>query len=284
MRSWRLRDRTIDLQRRCLVMGIVNVTPDSFSDGGRHDDIDAAVAHAQELVAQGADLLDIGGESTRPGSQPVAVEEELRRVVPVIQALADAVAVPLSVDTSKAVVARACLEAGAHVINDVTGLAGDPDMPAVVRAFCAGAIVMHMQGTPATMQKAPQYDDVAVDLSRYFVQRLESLAGQGVTPEAIALDPGIGFGKTTRHNLEIIARLAEFQALGRPVCLGVSRKGLLGTILGRPVGERLAGSLAAAAYALAHDAAQLLRVHDVAATRDLVRLWEALDAAGRPAD
>ncbi len=276
MRSWHLRDRTLDLDARCLVLGIVNVTPDSFSDGGRYAVPDAAVAHGLELVRQGADLLDIGGESTRPGSQPVALEEELRRVVPVVEELARQGEVPLSIDTSKAAVARACLEAGASVINDVTGLRGDPDMPAVARKFGAGVIVMHMQGTPTTMQVAPHYDDVVIDLLRYFEERVQSLAGQGVAPEQLALDPGIGFGKELTHNLQLLARLDTFQQLGRPVCLGVSRKGFLGTLLGRPADQRLAGSLAVAAYALAHGAAQILRVHDVAATRDLVLMWETL--------
>jgi dihydropteroate synthase len=281
-KTWHLRDRVLTFARP-LVMGIVNVTPDSFSDGGRYAETDAALAHGLGLVGQGADLLDVGGESTRPGSAPVPVEEELRRVVPVVAALARQTAVPLSVDTTKAAVARACLDAGAHIVNDVTGLAGDPDMVDVVRAHGAGAVVMHMQGTPATMQLAPHYDDVVIDLFRYFGDRLQSLASQGLPADAVVLDPGIGFGKTLDHNLDLVARLAAFQQLGRPVCLGVSRKGLLGAVLGRPPEARLAGSLAVAAYALAHGAAQVLRVHDVAETRDLVRMWAALDAARRPA-
>ena len=196
--QWRIRNRELLLGSRCLVMGIVNVTPDSFSDGGRYLHIDSAIAHGLELERQGADLLDIGGESTRPGSQPISCEEELLRVVPVVTALAQKTHVPISIDTSKAEVARACLEAGAHIVNDVTGLGGDPRMVGVVRDFGAGAIVMHMQGTPATMQIAPHYGNVTSDLFRFFAERLQSLAAAGIAPEAIALDPGIGFGKTAR--------------------------------------------------------------------------------------
>jgi dihydropteroate synthase len=257
-------------------MGIVNVTPDSFSDGGRFLQTDDAIARGLELVRQGADLLDIGGESTRPGSQPVALEEELRRVVPVVTALAEQTNVPISVDTSKAEVASACLRAGAHLINDVTGLTGAAGMAGVVRDFAAGVIVMHMQGTPATMQIAPRYDDVVTDLSRFFAERIQSLTASGIPLDAITLDPGIGFGKTREHNITLLTHLAKFSALGRPICLGVSRKGFLGKLLDRPPEERLAGSLAAAAFCLANNAVQVLRVHDVAATRDLVRVWEIL--------
>jgi dihydropteroate synthase len=276
---WQLRDRVLTLGSRCLVMGIVNVTPDSFSDGGRYLQTDAAIAHALEMVRQGADLLDVGGESTRPGSEPITLEEELRRVVPVAAALTKATDVPISIDTSKAEVARACLEAGAHTINDVTGLTGDPRMAEVVRDHRAGVIVMHMQGTPATMQIAPAYDEVVTDLLRYFADRLQSLQADGIAPDAIAIDPGIGFGKTREHNIALLARLAKFTELGRPICLGVSRKGFLGKLLDRPLDERLAGSLAAAAYGLAQGAAQILRVHDVGPTRDLVRVWEVLGSA-----
>ena len=263
-------------------MGIVNVTPDSFSDGGRFLPTDAAIARGLELVRQGADLLDIGGESTRPGSQPITLDEELQRVLPVITALAQQTTAVLSVDTSKADVASACLQAGAHLINDVTGLTGDPRMAEVARDLGAGVIVMHMQGAPATMQVAPHYDDVVTDLSRFFAERLQSLTAFGIPGEAIALDPGIGFGKTREHNIALLARLAEFATLGRPICLGVSRKGFLGKLLDRPLDQRLAGSLAAAAYALSQGAVQILRVHDVAETRDLVRVWEVLKGPSEP--
>jgi dihydropteroate synthase len=279
---WRIRDRVLTVSPRPLVLGIVNVTPDSFSDGGHHPTTDLAVAHALELVRQGADLLDVGGESTRPGSDPVPVEEELRRVLPVVQALVGQVAVPISLDTSKAAVARAGLAAGAHLVNDVTGLSGDPDMPEVVREFGAGAIVMHMQGTPQTMHLDPRYEDVTAEVGRFFEQRLRDLAAAGIAGECVVLDPGVSFGKTTAHNLQLLAQLPAFQRFGRPVCLGVSRKGFLGKITGRPIDERLAASVAVACDAVVRGAAQVLRVHDVAATRDAVEVLTAIRTGGLP--
>jgi dihydropteroate synthase len=281
LHEWHLPDRVLRCDDRPLVLGIVNVTPDSFSDGGHHATVDAAVAHALELVRQGADLLDIGGESTRPGSQPVPADEELRRVLPVVEALRGRTTVPLSIDTSKAEVAAACLAAGAHVINDVTALRGDPRLAAVVRAAGAGIILMHMQGTPATMQLDPQYEDVVADIDRFFQERLQAAADEGIADARVVLDPGIGFGKTETHNLELLAGLQTFQRHGRPVCLGVSRKGFLGRVLGRPVEQRLAGSLAAVCYAAARDSAQVVRVHDVEATRDAVTLIAAARRAAR---
>jgi dihydropteroate synthase len=270
-----LPDRILSLDRP-LVMGIVNVTPDSFSDGGQHVSTDAAVAHALALVEQGADVLDIGGESTRPGSLPVSLDEELARVLPVVAALKARTAVPLSIDTSKAEVARQCLAAGAHLINDVTALRGDPDMAEVVRGNGAAVVLMHMQGTPATMQQHPHYDDVVAEVGQFFEERLHTAANRGIAAQRTVLDPGIGFGKTAVHNLQLLARLDQFQRLGRPVCLGVSRKGFLGKVLDRPLPRRLASSLAAACYALSRGAAQLVRVHDVEETRDAVNLFEAL--------
>jgi dihydropteroate synthase len=258
-------------------MGIVNVTPDSFSDGGMHATAEAAVAHGLALVEKGADLLDVGGESTRPGATPVPQEEELRRVLPVVESLAARAGVPVSVDTYKAEVARQCLERGASVVNDVTALAGDPAMTDVVRSFTAGLVLMHMQGTPATMQDNPSYDDVVGDISRFLEQRLRAAGAAGIAAEQTVLDPGLGFGKTARHNLELLARLGEFQRLGRPVCLGVSRKGFLGRLLVRPVERRLAGSLAAVCAAVSRKAAQIVRVHDVAETRDAVTVLAAID-------
>jgi dihydropteroate synthase len=273
---WQLPRQTLVIGRRPLVMGIVNVTPDSFSDGGRYPSTDAATAHGLELVLQGADLLDIGGESTRPGAEPVPLERELERVVPVVEALARQTAVPLSVDTSKAAVARRCVECGASIINDVTALAGDAEMAAVARASGAGIVLMHMQGTPATMQQAPHYEDVIADIARFFRERLDALTAAGVEPERLILDPGIGFGKTLEHNLELLARLEEFQQLGRPLCLGVSRKGFIGRVLDRDVEQRLAGSLAAVCYAMSRSAVQVVRVHDVRETRDAVTLFAAV--------
>jgi dihydropteroate synthase len=275
MHEWHLSQRILTFDRP-LVMGIVNVTPDSFSDGGQHPTPDLAIAHALRLLDEGADILDIGGESTRPGSQPVSLAEELSRVVPVVTALAKRTRIPLSIDTSKGEVARQCLRAGALIINDVTALRGDPDMAAVVRDFQAGLILMHLQGTPQTMQLNPLYGDVLADLTVFFEERLQAAVQIGIAAARMVLDPGIGFGKSDLHNLEILARLPELQKLGRPICLGVSRKGFAGRLLGRSVEERLAASLAAACHAVCHGAAQVLRVHDVAATRDCVRLLHVL--------
>jgi dihydropteroate synthase len=273
MHTWQLTDRLLTIEQRPLVMGIINVTPDSFSDGGKFLDVDEAVAKGLELLQQGADILDIGGESTRPGAQTVPVEEELRRVVPVISGLAQKTTAPLSVDTSKAEVARASLKAGSHIINDVTALTGDPAMITVVRDSNAGLILMHMRGTPATMQIDPRYEDVVAEIGLFFEERLRLTAEAGIAPERIVLDPGIGFGKTSGHNLEILARLGEFQRFGRPVCLGVSRKGFVGRLLNnRPVERRLAGSLAALCHAMSHRAVQVVRVHDVEESRDAINV------------
>jgi dihydropteroate synthase len=274
--NWHLRDRILTFERRALVMGIVNVTPDSFSDGGLCTTTETAVARGLELAAQGADILDIGGESTRPGATPVPLAEELRRVVPVVEALARRTKVPLSIDTYKEEVAQACLEAGAQIVNDVTALTGTAEMFEVIRSAGAGVILMHMQGTPATMQIAPHYDDVVDDIAEFLARRLQDVVARGLAPEKIALDPGVGFGKTHQHNLEIVARLAEFQRLGRPICLGASRKGFIGKVTGRPLEERMVGSVAIVCHALAHQAAQIVRVHDVAQTRDAVLLFVAL--------
>jgi len=287
MFEWRLTDCILKIGRRPLVMGIVNVTPDSFSDGGQYATAESAIAHGLQLTEDGADLLDIGGESTRPGAAPVPLEEEMRRVVPVVAGLAAQTRVPLSVDTSKAEVACRCLESGARIINDVTALAGDPAMAEVALKHGCGVILMHMQGTPQTMQQAPHYEDVVAEIGQFFAQRLKWAAAAGITQEHIVLDPGIGFGKKGKHNLEILARLAEFQSLGRPVCLGVSRKALIGQILQRPVAQRLAGSLAALLCAQSRSAVQIVRVHDVRETRDAVEILAAIqeqgDDGGRPA-
>jgi dihydropteroate synthase len=278
VRVWRAAGLEVPLGSRPLVMGIVNVTPDSFSDGGQFATTEAAVARGLALAAEGADLLDIGGESTRPGAQPVPTEVELARVVPVVEALARQTSVPLSVDTYKAAVARECLHRGARIINDVTALA-DPEMAEVVKASAAGAILMHMPGTPLTMQQLAHYDDVIADLIHFFEGRLQALTAVGLQRERFILDPGIGFGKRTAHNLEILARLGELQQhFGLPICLGASRKGFLGKIVGgRDVGERLAGSLAVACFAALHGTAQIVRVHDVRATRDALEVIAAIE-------
>jgi dihydropteroate synthase len=257
-------------------MGIVNVTPDSFSDGGMWSDTPAAVAHALRLVEEGADLLDIGGESTRPGAEPVELEEELRRVVPVVEQVAKRTRVPISVDTRKAQVARACLGVGAGVVNDVSGFR-DEVMISAARSFGAGLLVMHMRGEPATMQQNPVYTDVVTEVANYLQERLRVLGECGIPPEAVCVDPGIGFGKTLEHNLELLANLGAVAALGRPVCLGVSRKGFIGTLCGREPGGRDAGSLAVACLAAARGTAHVWRVHDVPGARDAALLLGAID-------
>ncbi len=274
--AWQLRDRTLTISRRPLVMGIVNVTPDSFSDGGKWLDTSAAIAHALKLIEQGADILDVGGESTRPGAEPVPVEEELRRVVPVVAEVAKRTGVLISIDTMKAEVARACLEAGALIVNDVSGFR-DPAVIEVARAHRAGMVVMHMRGDPPTMQSDPQYNDVVADVTTYLQERLRVLGECGIPPEVVCLDPGIGFGKTMPHNLELLANLDSVAKLNRPVCLGVSRKGFIGKLCGRELAERDTGSLAVACFAAARGQAHVLRVHDVRGARDAAILLEAID-------
>lgn len=274
--NWQLRDRILDVSRP-LVMGIVNVTPDSFSDGGHFLDPEAAIAHSRALIEQGADLLDIGGESSRPGSVPVSVEEELRRVLPVVRELVST-NVPLSIDTTKPEVADQALHAGAHLINDISAL-NDSTLGEVVRRHRAGLVLMHMKGTPATMQVNPSYDDVVAEVVDFLEARLQRATDLGIAESQVVLDPGIGFGKTLEHNLRLLAELAELGRCGRPVLLGVSRKRFLGTLLGRDVHERLPGALACICHAMASRSAQVFRVHDVAATRDVIRVWQALNEA-----
>jgi dihydropteroate synthase len=273
--NWRCRERTLQIGKRALLMGIVNVTPDSFSDGGQHFTTQSAVDHALKLIADGADILDIGGESSRPGAVPVSLNEELNRVVPVVEQLAKLTSLPISVDTVKPEVVRQALRAGAHVVNDITALQ-DPAMIAVVREYGAGVVLMHMQGTPETMQQNPNYSDVVGETCAFLEGRIRELTASGIGLETIALDPGIGFGKTHEHTLEQLRRLRDYQRLGRPVCLGVSRKGFLGIITGKARHERAVASVAVACHALANGAAQILRVHDVAEHCDAARVFEAL--------
>jgi dihydropteroate synthase len=250
-----------------VVMGVVNVTPDSFSDGGSWLAPDAAIAHGNDLAVQGASILDIGGESTRPGAQPVPEDEELRRVLPVLEGLAGG-RPRLSIDTSKAAVAAAALDAGATIVNDVTALRGDVAMARLVAERGCEVVLMHMLGQPRTMQDAPRYDDVVADVRGFLAERVRYAQSQGIAAERIWLDPGIGFGKTTDHNLELLARLDELLDLGRPIVIGTSRKTFLGTIAnGRGPGERLPGTIATNVLALARGAS-VFRVHDVAAVRD----------------
>jgi len=270
--------RTLVGGARPWLMGIVNVTPDSFSDGGLHLDPDTAIAHATRLVEDGADLLDLGAESTRPGSLPVSPADQLRRIVPVLQALRPRVAVPISVDTTQAEVARAVLELGADVINDTSGVRADPDMAAMLAASDCGVVVMHMQGTPRNMQQAPVYDDVVGEVAAWLEERLRVLAQSGIATERVVLDPGIGFGKRLPHNLALLRHLDRLRAIGRPLLIGASRKAFLGELLAEPLARaRLAGDLAVAAHARAAGVA-ILRVHDVRAARGFYRVLDALES------
>ncbi len=272
-----LRARQIEFTfpRPALVMGVVNVTPDSFSDGGQFSDTGRAVAQAEELVRQGADLLDIGGESTRPGAAPVPEVEEMRRVIPVIERLAGSVKLPLSVDTMKPEVARAALAAGASIVNDVAANREDDAMWRIVGAAHAGYICVHMQGTPQTMQAHPVYADVVEEVGQFFDDRLRRLEASGVSREQILLDVGIGFGKTLEHNLQLLAGLRSFTKWQRPLVLGVSRKSFIGKLLGADSPARLPGSLACASLAVA-SGVHVIRAHDVAETVQAVRMAEAI--------
>ena len=261
------------------IMGVINVTPDSFSDGGRYGSADTAIAHGRALIAAGADILDIGGESTRPGAAPVSVGEETDRVVPVIAALAAEGAL-ISIDTRRAAVMRSALAAGARIVNDVTALAGDPDSLAVVAGSAAAIVLMHMQGEPRTMQQDPSYRDAPLDIYDFFAERLAACASAGIDRARVALDPGIGFGKRDPHNVALLADLALYHGLGCALLLGVSRKSFIGRLSrGEDAGNRLAGSLAAA-LAGVERGAQIIRVHDVVETAQALAVWRAIAAAG----
>ena len=276
---WRVGERAFDCAERTLVMGILNVTPDSFSDGGRFLDRAAAVAHATRMVDDGADILDVGGESTRPGSTAVSVDEELERVRPVIERLAELhPAIPISIDTRKASVAAEALAAGAAIVNDVSGGA-DPDMFDVVRERDAAVVLMHMRGEPKTMQEAPRYDDVVGEVHEYLRQRIEAAELAGIDPERIAIDPGIGFGKDLAHNLELMRRVDVLLDLRRPVLVGPSRKRFLGTILDVPEDDRVEGTIGAVVW-LVSRGAHVARVHDVKEVVRAVRVADAIAKAG----
>jgi dihydropteroate synthase len=272
----RARQFTFTFPGPILLVGIVNVTPDSFSDGGRFLDPDAAIHHALELVGEGADMIDVGGESTRPKAMPVSEAEELRRVLPVIEGLARQVKVPISIDTMKPSVARAALQAGASMVNDVAAHREDETMWRVVAEAEAAYVMMHMQGTPPTMQAAPAYADVVAEVGTFFGHRLSHLSRAGVHREQVVLDPGLGFGKTLEHNLQLLAQLDSFTKWNRPLMLGASRKSFTGQLSGgADAAERLSGSLACACWG-ARLGVNLMRVHDVAATRQAVRMTEAI--------
>ena len=274
-RTWIFEGFHRELGRDPLIMGIVNVTPDSFSDGGRFLEHEAAIEQALRLVADGADILDVGGESTRPGADVVAIDEELRRVVPIIEQLARKTDVPISVDTSKAEVARLALQAGARIVNDISGLRFDAKMIEVCRESRCGVVVMHMQGTPQTMQIEPHYTDVVEEICGYFSERLATLGRDGIDAERIVLDPGVGFGKTAQHNLDILSHIACFQELGRPILIGHSRKRFLKKIIGREVDECQFGTVGVS-VALAQQRVDIVRVHDVAANRDAITAYRAV--------
>ena len=269
------RGKELSFGQRTLIMGILNVTPDSFSDGGCYLGVAAAIDHAKEMAKDGADVIDVGGESSRPGASPASAEEELARVLPVVEGLVDEVSVLVSIDTCKSEVARRALETGAHIVNDITALQGDAEMAKVVAEMGAGVILMHMRGTPRTMQQSPVYDDVVSDISSWLQRRIEYAETEGIPPDRIVVDPGIGFGKTVDHNLEILRRLDEFRHLNKPILIGTSRKSFIGKILDLPVNSRIEGTAATITWAIAHGA-DMVRVHDVKTMRRVARMTDAL--------
>lgn len=273
--TWRARTTEFETGRLPLLMGIVNITPDSFSDGGLFQQVDAAVEHALRLTAEGADILDIGGESTRPGADPVTADEELKRVLPVIERLLGRAPIPISIDTTKSVVARAALDAGADIVNDISGLTFDAEMIDICAASDCGVVCMHIQGDPQTMQRNPTYVNVVQEVRDFLAERLVELERAGIDRARVVIDPGIGFGKTAEHNLELLSHIEELRALGRPVMIGHSRKRFLKTLLGRSLDERLSGTIGVS-IAAASQRADVLRVHDVAAVRDALTAWDAV--------
>ncbi|HET8902414.1 MAG TPA: dihydropteroate synthase [Saccharospirillum sp.] len=274
--DWVFRDRSLDLTVT-RVMGVVNVTPDSFSDGGRFNNADAALAQARRLISAGASILDVGGESTRPGATPVSVQQELDRVIPVIETLAPETDVVLSVDTSTPEVMREAARAGAHLINDVRALSREGALQAAIDTGLA-VCLMHMQGQPGTMQMSPEYDDVVGEVERYLSERIAACEAAGLQRQQLLVDPGFGFGKTLGHNLSLLKHLDRFRRWGCPVLVGMSRKSMIGDVLGKPVDQRLYGSLAAA-VAAAMNGASIVRVHDVAETADAIAVINALHQA-----
>ena len=273
-----LKNKTLDFSRRAYIMGVLNLTPDSFFDGRMFPEPEAAVQHAFQMEAEGADIIDLGGESTRPGAQAVPLKEEFRRVLPVLKRLSGRLKVPISIDTYKSEVAERCIQCGAEMVNDISGLYFDPRMKEVVARHQVPVIVMHMKGTPRDMQKDPQYRDLIGEILSYFRESISRADAAGVPADKIIIDPGIGFGKSFTHNLDILKGLESFKVLGKPIMVGVSRKSFLGKILDLPVDERLEGSIAAALYAVLRGA-NIVRVHDVAATVRALRTVEAIQRA-----
>jgi len=275
-RTWMCRGRNLQASGLPLMMGILNVTPDSFSDGGQYDSTAAAIQHAQQLIRDGADIIDVGGESTRPGADPVSAEEELRRTIPVIEAVASESEVPISIDTTKAIVAEQAVAAGASIINDISGLTMDERMLDVCRHTDAGICVMHIQGTPQTMQQNPVYEDVVLEVTQHLQRCLDRCDQAGISLDRICVDPGIGFGKTADHNLQLLRAVRVMQdCLQRSLLIGHSRKRFLSHILGRSVEERLAGTIGVS-VGLAAQGVDVLRVHDVGAVRDALTAWAAV--------
>ncbi len=278
---WKLRKTTLRFADRPLLMGIVNVTPDSFSDGGRFFEPRAAVDRAHKLVAEGAAIIDVGGESTRPGSARITVEEELRRVMPVVEPLCRELGVPVSIDTYRARVAKEAVAAGAEIINDITACTADAGMISLAAECGAGVCIMHMQGAPQNMQDDPRYENVLAEVFDYLALRRDELVKAGVDPQKIAADPGIGFGKTTRHNLTLLAGMKRFHALGQPLLVGPSRKAFIGRVLGDANADRTAGTVGVA-LAMTASGVQILRVHDVAATAQAIELFLAATSGDSP--
>ena len=272
---WQCRNRVFRTAERPLIMGILNVTPDSFSDGGRYHDKNSAVEHGLQMVQDGADIIDVGGESTRPGAAPVSLDDELERVVPVVAALSRREDIVLSVDTMKSEVAERALASGAHIINDVSALSADPRMAAVAKAYGAGVILMHKLGCPRTMQAQALYADVVREVRDYLIARVDYAERLGLARSTLAIDPGIGFGKTAGHSVSLLAHLSALRTCGRPIVVGLSRKAFIGQMTGRDVEDRDAGTLGALAFCLG-EGAQILRVHDVKAVRDVVQVLSAL--------
>ena len=273
---WTLRTRDLTRQRLPLLMGILNTTPDSFSDGGQFHALDQAVARALQMEADGAGIIDIGGESTRPGAEPVTLEEELRRTIPVIRELSQTLKVPISIDTTKSEVARQALEAGAEIVNDISGLTFDPQMMDVCRDMDAGICLMHIQGTPQTMQQNPHYKDVVSEVSEFLQQQVDRCLMAGIAPERMCVDPGIGFGKTADHNLQLLKAIPRLQTeLQRPVLIGHSRKRFLSKILGRSVEDRESGTVGVS-IALAQLGVDILRIHDVRSVHDALIAWDTI--------
>ncbi len=276
---WRCRDKILDLRQRTYVMGVLNVTPDSFSDGGWHYALDSALKRAIEMQAEGADIIDIGGESTRPGSQPVSLDEELRRVIPVIEGLHSQVAIPISVDTYKAQVAESALNAGADIVNDISGLRFHPGMASVIAKAGAGVVLMHIKGTPRDMQKDPHYNDLMAEIMAYLKECKQSALDAGIESEQIVIDPGIGFGKRLQDNFQILRELSKLTRLRCPILVGPSRKSFIGQTLGLPVEERLEGTAAAVA-ACVFNGANIVRVHDVKQMKRVVIIADAIVGKG----